>query len=195
MDYKITTTDIAGLLIYERETFNDNRGFFREAVELRDLEKILDKQITIKQWNHSKSYPKVIRGFHAEPWDKLIYVVKGSIMSVLVDFRTDSSTFGKAVKITLGDNDRKTIYLPQGVGNSFANIGDTDAEYLYLVTDYYAGKPTPAVSWQDPVITNQFGGWPIDNPIVSEADMKHPTLKEKFGSEIDFSKFPWLQEA
>ena len=73
----ITTTDIPGLLIYERETFNDNRGFFREAVELRDLEKVLGKQITIKQWNHSQSHSKVIRGFHAEPWDKLIYVVKG----------------------------------------------------------------------------------------------------------------------
>ncbi len=195
MDYKITTTDINGVLIYERETFNDNRGFFREVLELRDLEKELGKQITIKQWNHSQSHPKVIRGFHAEPWDKLIYVVKGSVISVLVDFRTDSPTFGKAIKLTLGENDRKTIYLPQGVGNSFANIGDTDAEYLYLVTDYYEGKPTPAVSWQDPMVTNQFGGWSIENPIVSEADMKHPTFKEKFGNEVDFSKFPWLQEA
>lgn len=195
MDYKITTTDIPGVLIYERETFNDNRGFFREAVELRDLEKELGKQITIKQWNHSQSHPKVIRGIHAEPWDKLLYVVKGEVLSVLVDFRNDSPTFGKAVKINLGENDRKTIYLPQGVGNSFANIGDTDAEYLYLVTDYYEGKPTPAVSWNDPVITNQFGGWPIDNPIISEADMKHPTFKEKFGNDVDFSKFPWLQES
>ena len=195
MDYKITTTDIEGLLIYERETFNDNRGFFREAVELRDIEKELGKQITVKQWNHSQSHPKVIRGFHSEPWDKLLYVVKGEVLSVFVDFRTDSPTFGKAVKITWGENDRKTIYLPQGVGNSFANIGDIDAEYLYLVTDYYEGKPTPAVSWQDPMVTNQFGGWQIENPIVSEADQKHPTLKEKFGNEVDFSKFPWLKEA
>ncbi|HSA84315.1 MAG TPA: dTDP-4-dehydrorhamnose 3,5-epimerase family protein [Patescibacteria group bacterium] len=195
MDYKITTTDIPGLLIYERATFNDDRGFFREAVELRDLEKVLGKEITIKQWNHSQSHPKVIRGIHAEPWEKLIYVVKGSIMSVVVDFRTDSPTFGKAVKTILGENDRKTLYLPQGMGNAFANISDTDAEYLYLVTDYYEGKPTPAVSWQDPVITNQFGGWGIENPIVSEKDRSYQTLKEKFGNEVDFSKFPWLQEA
>ena len=190
----ITTTDIQGLLIYERETFSDDRGFFREPVELRDLEKVLGKQITIKQWNHSKSQPKVIRGIHAEEWDKIIYVPKGLVMSVIVDFRTDSPTFGKAVKTILGDNNRKTIYLPKGMGNSFANIGDTDAEYLYLVTDYYEGKPTPAVSWQDPLLTKQFGGWPIDNPIVSEADRKHPTLKEKFGDDVDFSQFPWLQE-
>lgn len=190
----VQTTDIPGLLIYQRDTFSDDRGFFREAVELRDLEKVLGKQITITQWNHSKSIPGVVRGFHAEPWEKLIYVAKGQGMSVIVDLRTDSPTFGKTVKILLGENDRKTIYLPKGMGNSFANIGDTDMEYLYLITGYFEGKPTPAVSWQDPMLTRQFGGWPIERPIVSEKDISYPTLKEKYGSEVDFSKFPWLEE-
>src|SRR5487761_732864 len=84
----IKTTDIPGLLVYKRETFEDNRGFFREIVELRDLEKVLGKKITITQWNHSQSHPGVIRGFHAEPWEKIIYVVKGQAMSVVVDLRT-----------------------------------------------------------------------------------------------------------
>ena len=190
----IKTTEIPGLLIYERETFTDNRGFFREAVELRDLEKVLGKKISITQWNHSQSHPKVIRGFHSEPWEKLIYVVKGEVMSVIVDFRIDSPTFGKAVKIMLGENDRKTVYLPKGMGNSFCNVGDGDSEYLYLITDYFEGKPTPAVNWQDPMLTRQFGGWPIENPVVSEKDMQYPTLKEKFGDEVDFSKFEWLKE-
>jgi dTDP-4-dehydrorhamnose 3,5-epimerase len=189
----IHTTDIPGLLIYERETFSDNRGFFREAVELRDLEKVLGKKITITQWNHSQSHPNVIRGFHSEPWEKLIYVVKGEVMAVIVDFRTDSPAFGKAVKIMLGKNDRKTIYLPKGMGNSFCNTGDTDSEYLYLITGYFEGKPTPAVSWQDPMLTKQFGGWPVKNPIVSKKDMSYPTLREKFGKEVDFSKFEWLK--
>jgi len=190
----IQTTEIPGLLIYERETFSDNRGFFREAAELRDLEKVLGRKITITQWNHSQSHPHVIRGFHSEPWEKLIYIVKGDVMAVIVDFRTDSSTFGKAVKIMLGEKERKTIYLPKGMGNSFCNVGETDSEYLYLITDYFEGKPTPAVSWQDRVLTRQFGGWPVTNPIVSDKDMSYPTLKEKFGHEVDFSKFPWLEE-
>ena len=190
----IQTTEIPGLLIYQRDTFSDNRGFFREAVELRDLEKVLGKQITIRQWNHSLSHPNVIRGFHSEPWEKLIYVVKGEVMSVVVDFRIDSPTFGKAVKIMLGENERKTIYLPKGMGNSFCNVGSADSEYLYLITDYFEGKATPAVSWQDPLLTKQFGGWPVENPIVSEKDMSYPTLKEKFGKEVDFSKFEWLKE-
>lgn len=191
----IETTDIPDLLIYNRETFSDNRGFFREAVELRDIEKVLGKKIEITQWNHSMSVPKVIRGFHAEPWEKLIYVTRGQAMSVIVDLRTDSPTFGKTVKILLGENDRKTVYLPKGMGNSFANVGESDVEYLYLITGYFEGLPTPAVSWQDPMLTRQFGGWPIENPIVSDKDMSYPTLKEVFGDKVDFSQFPWLQES
>ena len=190
----VETTDIPGILTYERETFTDERGFFREVVELRDIEKVLGHTLEVKQWNHSQSIPKVIRGFHAEPWEKLIYVVTGTIMSVFVDFRTDSKTFGKAITMTLSEENRKLVYLPLGIGNSYCNIGDTAAEYMYLVTDYYAGKPTPAVLWNDPIITNQFGGWKVENPLISEKDLNHPTLKEKFGSVVDFSKFPWLKD-
>jgi dTDP-4-dehydrorhamnose 3,5-epimerase len=190
----IKTTEIPGLLIYERETFSDDRGFFREAVELRDLEKVLGKKISITQWNHSQSKPKVIRGFHSEPWEKLIYVPRGDVMSVIIDLRTDSPAFGKAVKIHLGDKSRKTVYLPKGMGNSFCNLGEEDAEYLYMITGYFEGKPTPAVNWSDPVLTKQFGGWPIKDPVVSEKDLNYPTLKEKFSDEVDFSKFPWLNE-
>ena len=190
----IKTTEIPGLLISQRETFEDNRGFFHEAVELRDFEKVLGKKINITQWNHSKSHPKVIRGFHSEPWEKILYVVRGNALSVIVDFRTDSPTFGKAIKITLGENDRKTIYLPLGMGNSFCALGDKDTEYMYMITGYFEGKPIPAVSFKDPVLTKQFGGWPIESPIVSDKDMNYPTIKEKFGDMVDFSKFPWLNE-
>ena len=190
----IETTEISDLLVYKRETFEDNRGFFREVVELRDLEIVLGKKIQVTQWNHSNSHPRVIRGFHAEPWEKIIYAVKAEVMTVIVDFRTDSPTFGKAVKIMLGENDKKTLYIPKGMANSFCVLGDKDVEYMYMLTGYFEGKPTPAVSWQDPMLTKQFGGWTIENPIVSQKDMNYPTFKEKFGSEVDFSKFPWLKE-
>ncbi len=190
----IETTEIPGLLIYKRETHEDERGFFHEIVELRDLEKVLGKKINVVQSNHARSKPGVIRGFHSEPWEKIIYVAKGQVMAVIVDFRIDSPAFGKAVKIMLGDGNRNTVYLPVGMGNSLCVTGSDDAEYLYMITNYFEGKPTPAVSYKDPVLTKQFGGWPIENPIVSAKDQGYPTLKEKFGQDVDFSKFPWLNE-
>lgn len=191
----IQTTEIPQILLYERQTFPDNRGFFKEIVELRDLETVLGRQIRIVQANHSSSIPKVIRGVHSEPWEKIIYVPKGTVKAVFVDLRGDSHTFGKAITMTFSDDNRKAVYLPKGIGNSYANIGEGDAEYVYMVTDYYKGEKTPAVNLNDPLLTKQFGGWGIENPIISEADKNHPTLTEKFGDEIDFQKFPWLTEA
>lgn len=189
----IETTEIPQILLYERQTFPDNRGQFKEIVELRDLETVLGKQIHIVQANHSKSIPGVIRGIHSEPWEKIIYIPKGTVKAVFVDLRTDSHTFGKAISMTFDDTNRKAVYLPKGIGNSYANMGQDDAEYIYMVTDYYKGEKTPAVNLNDPLLTKQFGGWQIENPIISDADKNHPTLTEKFGDTVDFSLFPWLQ--
>lgn len=193
--FTIQTTEIPDVLLYERPTFPDERGFFREVIELRDFEKVLGKEIRITQSNHSQSIPKVIRGFHAEPWEKIIYAVSGNAMAVFVDLRIESPAFGKTVKVNLSGNERKTVYLPKGVGNSVCNTGTTNLEYMYLITGYFEGAPTPAVNYNDPMLTAQFGGWPIENPIISEKDRNYPTLREKFGHEVDFSKFPWLKES
>ncbi|HSW96206.1 MAG TPA: dTDP-4-dehydrorhamnose 3,5-epimerase family protein [Candidatus Saccharimonadales bacterium] len=190
----IATTDIPGLLVYERQTFEDNRGFFREAMEKRDLETVFNKKIDIVQWNHSRSLPGVTRGFHAEPWDKIIYAATGNVLSVIVDLRIDSPAFGKVLTFEIGGEKKRTLFLPEGLGNAYCCQGDIPADYFYLTTDYYAGKPTPAVSLTDPMLTSQFGGWKVKNPIISEKDMQTPTLAEKFGSEIDFSRFPWLSK-
>lgn len=190
----IHTTEIPQLLIYDRQLIPDDRGFFKEIVEMRDLEKVLGKQITIAQANHSSSHPNVIRGFHSEPWEKIIYVTRGVVKAVFVDLRTESYTFGKTVSVTFSDDNRVAVYLPKGIGNSYANIGQEDAEYVYMVTDYYKGEKTPAVNLFDPLLTKQFGGWEIENPIISEADKNHPMLKEKFRDKVDISMFPWLKD-
>jgi len=187
-----TPADIEGLLVIERPTIPDERGFFREVLEKRDIEKATGKKLEIVQWNHSRSRPGVIRGIHAEPWDKIVYCVRGSVLSVVVDLRTESVTFGKVFSKELGEDSLCALYIPQGVANSFCVAGSEPADYSYLVTAYYEGKPTPAIFWNDPLVTKQFGGWPVKDPIISEKDKNYPTLKEKFGGEVDFSKYPWL---
>ena len=73
MDQKfIKTTTIAGLLILERPIFSDERGFFRELFHKDELEKIIGFKFDGIQMNHSNSVPRVIRGIHAEKWNKII---------------------------------------------------------------------------------------------------------------------------
>lgn len=190
----VTTTEIPGLLIYERPTFADERGFFREPLEKRDLEAVLGRDLTVVQWNHSRSLPGVIRGFHAEPWEKLVYVAHGTVLAAIVDLRVASPAFGRVVTVGLGGDHPRTLFLPLGLGNAFAVTGTEPADYLYLVTAYYDPRPAPAVSVLDPRLTRQFGGWPVAAPIISDKDRAHPTLAARFGDRVDFAAYPWLRD-
>ena len=88
-DY-IKTTTLKGLLILERPTFEDERGFFREVFHMDELNEVLGWEFKSLQWNHSRSKSKVLRGQHAENWNKLIYPVSGKTFAAILDIRPDS---------------------------------------------------------------------------------------------------------
>lgn len=173
----VKKTDIPGLLLIDRPVFKDERGFFREVYHLNDLEEILGHDFKGLQWNHSNSKPRVLRGLHAENWNKLIYPVSGEVFVALVDIREDSPTFSKVVTFKFNDENRSALYIPKGLANSFYVSGNEDANYLYLVDAYYDGTDTKAIAWDDPDLNID---WPNKNPILSERDTKNPKLRELF---------------
>lgn len=173
----IKKTSISGLLVIERPTFSDERGFFREIFRLNDLEEEIKFKFNIVQANHARSYPNVIRGLHAENWNKLVYPLRGKIFSVIVDIRPDSPTFAKYETFRIDNNSHKALFIARGLANSVCVDGDEDADYLYLVDAYYDGKDTYAVAWNDPDLAID---WPIKNPIISARDRDNSTLRELF---------------
>lgn len=173
----IKRTKIQGLYILERPTFSDERGFFRELYHLDELEKAIGREFKIVQVNHSNSVPNVIRGFHAEPWNKLVYCVSGRAFHAITDLRPDSPTFGRIQTFTFDDEHRFALFVSKGLGNSLCAIGPELVNYVYFVDDYYRGLPAPAVIWNDPDLNV---GWPVKNPIVSKKDRQNPTLRQLF---------------
>ncbi len=173
----IRKTSIPGLLIIERPTYKDDRGFFREAVRFDELEKATGIKFNIKQWNHSLSQPRVIRALHAEGWNKLVYPATGEMFSALVDIRPNSKTFGKIETFTFKESEPKLLFIPKGVANSICVIGNKPVYYFYLVDKYYNGSDTTAITWDDPDLNIK---WPVKNPIISERDKNNPTLREMF---------------
>ena len=109
----IKTTLISGLLILDRPTLTDERGFFREIFHLDELEEVLGYAFKPIQWNHSKSKPRVLRGQHAENWNKLIYPVTGELFASVVDIRLESPTFGKAEFFTFDNTKRNALFIPK----------------------------------------------------------------------------------
>jgi dTDP-4-dehydrorhamnose 3,5-epimerase len=177
----VESTGLDGLVVVRWPTHCDDRGFFRQTYQIRELEEALGRTPVLRQGNHSHSRPGVLRGFHAEPWDKLVYVVRGYAMAAIADIRPDSATFGEIRTFMLGEppqGERIRLFISQGLANSFCTLGTENVDYLYDVSDYYRPDlDKPSVAWNDPDLAVR---WPIADPTVSDADAGNPTLRELF---------------
>ena len=180
----VETSSIEGLLVLGWPTHDDDRGFFRQTHQLGELRAALGRDVVFRQGNHARSHPGVLRGFHAEPWDKLVYVTRGRVMAALADVRPDSSTFGEVATFHLGDPggphgaERLRLFIPEGVANSYCCYGDEPADYLYDVTaEWTPDVRRLGVAWDDPDLAVD---WPVDHPVLSDPDRGNPTLRELY---------------
>lgn len=177
MDQFIKKTSIEGLLVLERPTFSDDRGFFREVFHLDELEKALGRDFRPIQWNHSKSLPSVIRAIHAENWNKLVYPVTGQMFAAIIDIRPESPTFAKIETFNFDNDNRYALFISKDLANSICATGSEPVNYLYLVDAYYTGSDTRAIAYDDPDLAID---WPVKDPIVSERDKNNPRLRDLF---------------
>lgn len=175
MEDFVLKTSIEGLLILKRPIFGDERGFFREIFHLGEIEKTLGNKFAAIQMNHAYSKPNVLRGIHAENWNKIIYPVNGEVFVAIVDIREDSSTFKKVETFEINDENRIGLFVSKGLANSYCVIGDSAVDYIYLVDEYYDGSDTRGIAWNDPDLGID---WPITNPIISERDKNNPRLRD-----------------
>ncbi len=171
-------TAIPGLLWFDVTSIGDERGWYQESFQKAKLVAAgLPETFNVVQ--NSFSYNKkrgVTRGFHAEPWDKYITVIKGSVFVAYPDLR-QGATFGTIVTLEITPN--KAVYLPRGVANSFQTLED-DTYYIYSVNDHWSAEKYDDyvfVNLADPSLDVQ---WPIplEQAVMSERDKNHPFLKD-----------------
>jgi dTDP-4-dehydrorhamnose 3,5-epimerase len=168
---------VQGSAVFNLPVFPDERGFFKEIVRLSQVEAKLGKPFMVKQVNHARSAKNTLRGIHAAPWNKLLYVVRGKIQSVVVDCRKDSPTFGKYQSIVLGEEDKSCLLVPAGCGNSYLVLSE-DADYVYLTDQEWAPNLEKGFAWNDPAIAVR---WQIEGePLLSEKDKNNPSFSTVF---------------
>ncbi|MGI9146573.1 MAG: dTDP-4-dehydrorhamnose 3,5-epimerase family protein [Chloroflexota bacterium] len=165
---------LSGVWINEPHTFGDERGFFREAFRVQDLEAAVGRRLSFVQMNHSRSLQGALRGLHAEDWEKLVYVARGDVFVALADIRPDSSTFAQIETFTISAERPLCVFIPRGVAHGYCVLSDV-ADYTYQASTYYDGTDRRAVAWDDPDLAVP---WPIENPILSDRDRHNPTLRE-----------------
>ena len=144
---------IQGLYIIEPKVHRDNRGYFVETYNQRDLYQA-GIDVHFVQDNQSLSAKGVLRGLHfqnSHPQGKLVRVIKGEVFDVAVDLRHQSPSYGKWEGIRLSEDNMLQFYIPEGFAHGFLVLSDY-AEFCYKCTDYYHPEDEAGIAWNDPRI-------------------------------------------
>ena len=168
---QIKKTKFKDLLIFNKNTYKDNRGFFKEIIS----EKYLKKRFIFDYISLSKK--NVIRGLHiqtTQPQGKLITVFQGCIFDVALDLRKKSRTFGKIFKTILSDKKNQSLYIPAGFAHGFCVLEDKTLMHYKCTTNRNA-KSEKGIIWNDSDLKIK---WPIKKPILSYKDKNNLTLAE-----------------
>lgn len=179
----IFLTMLSGLYFIKATVHEDERGWFTEPLNIRDLESILGYPLTVCQANLSRSETGVIRGFHAEGWNKMVTVIQGLAYCVLADIRPQSPTFGQTVKFWLDARSTHpgSLYIEAGIANSVCAI-EGPVYYHYLVDRLYQERDRSgdvAINLFDPDLAVE---WPTaqSESLISQRDKTAVSLRSLF---------------
>ena len=120
-----------GMLEYKR--FEDDRGFFSERFNRKEIAKNeIPLPWSFKQQNISFSYAGVLRGFHLQhnnPQGKLVTCITGRIMDVCLDMRPQSKSYMKMTRVMLDGLKPQSFWLPPGCAHAFLAFEDSLVQY------------------------------------------------------------------
>ncbi len=174
---EIIKTEIDGLLVLKTKVFADGRGYFFESYN-----KVLFDEVGINyefvQDNISKSKRGTVRGLHYQigkkAQGKLCKVICGKVIDVAVDVRFGSPTFGKYFSCELSEENHNQLWIPPGFAHGFSVLSD-EAIFSYKCTELYSKEHERAIVFNDPDLKID---WKVENPIVSEKDLKAPLFRD-----------------
>lgn len=188
-DSCITRTAIEGVVLIERPTIVDDRGFFHEIERRLELEWVLQRTLCHAQWNHSRSSKSVLRGIHVAAWNKCVYVVRGNAQVVICDLRPESQGFGQHLSLVLGEEQRAAVFVPAGCGNSFLAL-DKTVDYMYSVDAAWYPSGEFGIAWDDPELAIP---WMCRRPILSSRDQHNALVRQQFPERFRDCFVPSLQ--
>jgi len=175
---RLIKTNIKDLFVIEPKIYIDDRGWFYESYNKREINK-LGINLNFVQDNHSLSLKKgILRGLHFQnhpsAQTKLIRCVKEKIWDVVVDLRKTSETYLKWFSIELNPLNKKQLLIPKGFAHGFLTLED-NTEVIYKVDNYYDSKLDRTIKYNDPEIGIE---WPSKNISLSKKDSSALNLKD-----------------
>ena len=176
MSFEFEETKIPGLLVVRPHYHEDLRGsnmktFHKETFEKQGLK--CDFGETMITTNLEKN---VIRGFHYQrpPYTqcKLYYCLNGAWNNYSIDLRVGSPTYGEVICIKMDTEDRKLLYIPDGIANAHLVL-ENNTRVLYQLGSKYMPDYEGGVRWDSVGI--DFGDI---HPVITDRDAQFPAFSE-----------------
>jgi dTDP-4-dehydrorhamnose 3,5-epimerase len=175
---KIRPLAIQGAFEITPVQHRDSRGAFLELYRFDALAAAVGHPLDLRQANLSTSDRDVVRGVHfadVPPGQaKYVTCVSGAVLDVVVDVRVGSPTFGTWEAVRLDDQDRRAVYLAEGLGHGLCALS-AGATVAYLCSSTYRPGHEHGI---DPLDRQLDIAWPAGTPLLSKKDAEAPSLAE-----------------
>ena len=150
---------------------NDERGYFTKILSLN-----ITPELHVAEVFLSKTEKGYVRGLHFQngPYlnNRIISCLSGKVFDVLLDLRTDSSTFLNIYSVELNSLSPKGIYVPSGVAHGFQSL-ENNSQLIYFSDKSYNSNFDIGVAPMKSGIN-----WPIKVKGMSKRDASLPSLSE-----------------
>ncbi len=152
----------------------DKRGYLIETFKKKKINTDFKYSILVS------SKKNVFRGLHFQKrkqQEKLLIVLKGSIIDYCVDLRKKSKTFLETYRFYLKKN--SILYIPKGFAHGYLCLKN-DNKLVYLLSNYWFKKYEKVLDFNDEMINLKIKNKKM---ITSKRDRNGISLKE-FRKEI-----------
>jgi dTDP-4-dehydrorhamnose 3,5-epimerase len=169
-----TKLSLEGAYLIELKKIEDSRGFFARAFCQREFEEHgLNPRLV--QCNISFNPESgTLRGMHYQraPFGevKLVRCTRGAIYDVIIDLRTDSTSYRQWQGLELSAANRRMLYVPEGFAHGYLSLTDA-SEVFYQVSEFYTPGSEAGIRWDDPAFAIR---WPMEPRVISDKDRAHP---------------------
>jgi dTDP-4-dehydrorhamnose 3,5-epimerase len=172
-----TETELKGAYIIDLERREDNRGFFARTWCQQEFEA---HGLVARIVQANMSYNKLkgtLRGMHYQqaPYaeTKLVRAVRGAIIDVIIDLRSDSPTYKHWIGVELTADNRRALFVPEGFAHGFQTLED-DTDVSYQVSAFYTPGAEAGARYNDPAFDIQ---WPLPIGVISDKDANWPDFE------------------
>lgn len=177
---RLHATPLAGLVVVERSSVEDDRGRFSRLFSSETLREAGWVK-PVAQANHSETRRRgTVRGLHyqrgARAEAKLVSCLRGEVFDVAVDLRRGSPTFLAWHGERLSKENGRALLVPEGFAHGFQALTE-DCELVYLATEPWSPEAEGTVHVEEPRIGIR---WPLPVAGLSPRDRTAALLEESF---------------